>query len=279
MNKKLTLPEIKGIELNILKAFHAYCIENGLQYSLCGGSLLGAIRHKGFIPWDDDIDVFMPRPDYEKLRSLCGGKCLKKRYYLLDWKIAEEKRGKPFMHYPFLKIIDLNTEVDAKDISRKYYSGVWIDVFPVDGLPESASKTKEIYKKTWFWRQLFSLHYCKKIIAKGVLQKIVKMPFLPIARLINGLKICKKLDDLSQTYDYESAEFVGGVIHGYGPQEKIRKTDMEPMDIEFEGCTFMGIKGYDVYLRNLYHDYMQLPPEDKRIRHDFDAWLREDELR
>lgn len=273
--KKLTLSEIKDIELNILKAFHEYCVKNGLQYSLCGGSLLGAIRHKGFIPWDDDIDVFMPRPDYEKFRSLCSGKCLGKNYYIADWKISEHKTEKPFMHYPFLKIIDLNTMVNAKDVSKKYYTGVWIDVFPVDGLPESDRKTRKIYKKIWFLRQFFSMHYCEKIVAKGVLQKIVKIPFLPIAKLMDGIKICKKLDTLSQTYDYDSSEFVGGIINGYGPQEKILKTDMESMNVEFEGCAFMGIKGYDVYLTNLYGDYMQLPPKNKRICHGFDAWIKE----
>ncbi len=271
--KKLSLDEIKKIELDMLLAFHNFCEENKLQYSLCGGTLLGAIRHKGFIPWDDDIDVFMPRPDYEKLRSLWSGKCITENYYLLDWKNPEKKNGRPMMFYPFLKLIDLHTEVNAKDVSNKYYTGIWIDIFPIDGLPSSKKETVKIYKKVWFWRQLFSLHFCKKIIAKGFVQKLVKIPFVPIAKVMNGSNICKRLDELSLSFSYESSGFVGGIINGYGPQEKIEKKVLEPIAVEFEGHTLWGIKGFDTYLSNLYGDYMQLPPEEKRICHGFDAWV------
>lgn len=258
----------------MLLAFHEYCASNGLQYSLCGGSLLGAVRHKGFIPWDDDIDVFMPRPDYERLRSLCGGECLKENYYLLDWRNPKQNSEKSFMYYPFLKLMDLNTEVYATDFSRKYYCGIWIDIFPIDGLPASEKETARIYRRSWFWRQIFSLHYCGKINAKGKIQKLLKTLVLPVARLLCGRKLCEKLDFLSQKYDYAIAPFIGGVINGYGPQEKISKIDIEPMKIDFEGHEVWGISGYDIYLTNLYHDYMQLPPEEKRICHGFDAWIK-----
>ena len=274
--RKLTSDEIKKIELNILLAFHVFCKEHELQYSLCGGSLLGAVRHKGFIPWDDDIDVFMPRPDYEKLRELTGGKCIAEKFYLLDWRNPASDSDKRFMYYPFLKLIDLTTRVDAVDFdARKYYSGIWIDIFPIDGLPESDSATKKIYKKSWFWRQMFSLHFCDKIVAKGLVQKIIKAPFLPVAKIMNGIKLCKRLDDLSMQYNYADCEYVGGIINGYGPQEKLQKKELELTDVEFEGRIVNGIKGYDVYLTNLYHDYMQLPPKEKRICHGFDAWYVE----
>ena len=219
----------------------------------------------------------MPRPDYEKLRLLLSGKCIKEKYYLLDWKTQGEKNEKPLMYYPFLKLIDINTEVDAKDVSQKYYTGIWIDIFPIDGLPVSDSDTVRIYKESWFWRQIFSLHFCKKIIAKGFIQKLVKLPVLPVAKVMDGQKICKKLDVLSMTYDYDSSEFVGGVINGYGPQEKITKEDLEPVEVIFEGHKVCGMKGYDKYLGNLYKDYMKLPPEEKRICHGFDAWVIEEE--
>ena len=270
--KKLSLDQIKKIELDMLLSFHTFCEENKLQYSLCGGTLLGAIRHKGFIPWDDDIDVFMPRPDYEKLRKLCSGKCITGSYYLTDWKVQGEKNSKLLMYYPFLKLIDLNTEVDTKDVSAKYYTAIWIDIFPIDGLPASEKETKKIFKKVWLLRQFFSLHFCKKIIAKGPVRKLMKIPFWPIARMMNGKKICKRLDELSETIDYDSSELVGGIINGYGPQEKISKSLLEPMEVEFEGHVFCGIRGYDVYLSNLYGEYMQLPPESKRICHGFDAY-------
>ncbi len=273
MNKKLNLQEIKNIELQMLLAFHNFCRDNSLQYSLCGGSLLGAIRHKGFIPWDDDIDIFMPRPDYERLRQIAGSKCIQDNCYVLDWRTSKQLKDKPFMFYPFLKLIDLSTEVNTKDFPiDKYYSGIWIDIFPIEGLPNSEVQIKKLYNKSWFWRQIFSLHYCDKIIAKGTFQKIIKLPLLPFAKVLRGKYLCKKLDLLSQKYNFNDASIIGSVINAYGPQEELLKTDIEPMEIEFEGYKFWGIKGYDVYLSNLYHDYMQLPPKEKRIIHGFDAW-------
>ena len=176
------------------------------------------------------------------------------------------------MFYPFLKLIDLSTEVDAKDVSRKYYVGIWIDIFPIDGLPESKKETVRIYRKVWLWRQFFSLHFSKKIIAKGTAQKLVKILFLPVAKILSGKQLCKKLDALSQKYNYDDSPFIGGIINGYGPQEKITKPDISPLEMEFEGHKVWGIKGYDVYLTNLYQNYMQLPPKEKRICHGFSAW-------
>lgn len=274
MRNTMELSDIRKTQLELFDCFVGVCEKNKLRYSLSGGTLLGAIRHKGYIPWDDDIDVMMPRPDYEKLRSLYGGKCLKDNYYLLDWRNPYKNAEKLFMYYPFLKLIDLNTEIDTKHFSQKYYSGIWIDIFPIDGLPASEKETVRIYRKIWFWRQFFSLHYCKQIIAKGRIQKLLKIPMLPIAKLLSGRKLCKKLDTLSQKYDYATSSFVGVIINGYGPQEKISKSDIEPLEVEFEGHRVWGIKGYDVYLTNLYHDYMQLPPEEKRVCHGFDAWMK-----
>ena len=274
MKKELSLEEIKQIELNILLSFHSFCKEKNLQYSLCGGTLLGAVRHRGFIPWDDDIDVFMPRPDYESFRRL-RKEFNRERYCIVDYRYKNDfpKKEKPYMVYPFIKIVATNTELQTEDFNhKKYYTGIWIDVFPVDGLPNSDKKTKRIFFESWLWRQFFTLKNCSRIKAKGVIQKVIKLSFLIPSKILTNCYLCKKLDSLSQTFKYTDSAFVGGIINGYGPQEKINKDDLEPMEVNFEGKKFMGIKGYDVYLTNLYGNYMELPPKEKRICHNIKAW-------
>ena len=274
--KKLSLDQIKKIELDMLLSFHTFCEENKLQYSLCGGTLLGAIRHKGFIPWDDDIDVFMPRPDYEKLRSLWSGKSNVQNYILFDYLMQNKESDKKNMFFPFLKIVDRNTKVMSKDSDcEKYYLGVWIDVFPIDGLPSSKIKTVILYKRIYFYRHLVAAFYKNRITERNIIKKIAKQLFFIFSKMLGIERICKKLDTISQSYSYEFSESVGGVINGYGPQERLHHEDLTASSVTFEGYEFYGISGYDKYLSNLYGNYMELPPETKRITHDILAWKKE----
>ena len=132
--KKMQLREIKDIELDILIAFNKFCQDNNLKYYLSGGTLLGAIRHKGFIPWDDDIDVCMPRPDYERLMKIFPN------IYMNKYKLKTISR-KNFI-CPFAKIIDINTRVDFKYLNN-IDKNLWLDIFPIDGLPKSKKKQIE----------------------------------------------------------------------------------------------------------------------------------------
>ena len=135
--KILNGTEIKSIELEILKEFNAFCQKNNLRYNLAGGTLLGAIRHKGFIPWDDDIDVCMPRPDFCRLISEYKGE---------DSKLKLVYRGIDGYDAPFAKIIRTDTFVKNRFSSRETDKHLWIDIFPVDGLPENIEEVKKIYK-------------------------------------------------------------------------------------------------------------------------------------
>lgn len=146
--KELTLRELQNEELNILKDVHSFCKKNNIRYSLYGGTLIGALRHKGFIPWDDDIDIIMPRPDYDRF-------C--KNYKSVNYKVADMHSEKSFM-LAFARVYD-----DKRTTSISTYPwiskdvGVWIDVFPADGLSLDESKIKWMYKKVICLRRLILL--------------------------------------------------------------------------------------------------------------------------
>lgn len=265
--KKISLEEIKKIELDILINFDAFCKENNLKYYLSGGTLLGAIRHKGFIPWDDDIDVCMPRKDYEKLIKIFPYK-FKDKYILK----ATEKNN--FIS-PFTKIVDSRTVIDLKYVKNKFEKSLWIDIFPVDGLPSNKKKIKEIYIKVSFYRKLLVLNTAKFKTSKGKLLKQIFKPFaIFIAKLIGVKFLIKKIENIALSNSYDKSEYVGAVTWGlYGIGECMKKSEFEKVVyVDFEGYKFPTFSCWDSYLRGLYRNYMELPPVEKRKTHEIEAY-------
>ena len=268
--KKLDSNEIKQMELDLLKSFKKMCEANGLYYTLCGGTLLGAVRHKGFIPWDDDIDVLMPRPDYERLLN---GKeidlsMLPAFYSIVNWKNKTHD-------YPFMKMVDTRTHIEIPYLNDAFKpKNLWIDIFPIDGNPDDVQSLEKLYKKAIFWRQLIRLKTANPKEGKSRLKKVLK-PFLVAGvKALNNDRLCEKLDQIAKTYSFSEQSKIGGVLWGYGPQERIdKKQYLTPVDIIFEGEVFNAPSNYDEYLKGLYGDYMKLPPEDKRITHEMDAYM------
>lgn len=263
---KLNSNEIKEIEFNILLKFDEFCKQHKLRYYLAGGTLLGAIRHKGFIPWDDDIDVCMPRPDYEKAIKLFG--VLDNRYKLRSNKIDD-------FSAPFAKLVDLNTRVVSKTSNSNIELNVWIDIFPVDGLPEKIDTVKKIYKRCYFYRGMLDLCDSKCIDDKNILKRILKIILKPIALIIGSRWFVNKIEKIAMQYEYDTSKYVGIVTWGlYGVGERMLKSEFEkPIKVEFEGYKFPAFSCWDSYLRGLYKDYMQLPPIEKRQTHNIDAYI------
>lgn len=146
-NKKLSSEEIKQIELNLLLKLDEICKKYKLRYYLCGGTLLGAVRHKGFIPWDDDIDVLMPREDFEKLLRL------EKAETRYGGKDCFLKSGNSI--YPFIKLINTNTVLKEKYLSEEFTTGIWIDIFPLDGMPDDEKLSQRNLRKLNFIRPYY----------------------------------------------------------------------------------------------------------------------------
>lgn len=256
----LSREDIRKIQLNLLLSFADFCDRNNLKYYLCGGTLLGAIRHKGFIPWDDDIDVCMLRDDYDKFIELTKENKIKENISISCVEFNNSV-------YPFIKVLDDTTTINC--ISNTEDNKIWIDVFPIDNVPSTKNL---IFKKARFYRNAIYIkitnHYSSGSKFKYNIRKILKffLFFIPTTYF------SKKSNNNSKSYKGES-DYVAGVAWGYGPSERMHKSVFEGTKYAtFEGHEFKIIPQYDVYLSALYGDYLQLPPENKRYYHGFIAY-------
>lgn len=268
--RKLTFEECKKIELDILLDVAKFCDDNGLEYFMAYGTLIGAIRHKGFIPWDDDIDIYMPRKDYNKFIELFKGEGKPERLEAIHPK-------HPMSRHPFMKVIDTRTAKYEKGYS--YPDGVLgidIDVFPLDGQPDDEEEFNKWYDKLY---KLYLLDYLSNRNGEGSLKRRMAHIGIKILNLFMPLKkIRKKTAALHEKYPYESSKYVGSVecIASY-------KNDRMPKELfegyswcEFEGHKFKAPKGYHEVLTALYGDYMQLPPEEQRVNpHLTEAFMKD----
>lgn len=265
--KELDNNEIKNIIFEILCVFSEFCDEHDLRYYLCGGTLLGAVRHKGFIPWDDDIDVMMPRPDYERLHVLMRKEAIKPYY-----KLISIEAGNSF--WPFAKILDTRTHIECQYTTAD--KCLWIDIFPMDGLPNNKKKSDKLLSRAPLLKIWFGRCTAKIGTGKGWFRKIIKIPIIILLRLYTPDRIARKMDNLARQYDFNKSEYVGGVAWSLGPQERMKKIDYLPYcDVEFCGRKFHAPACWDYYLTKLYGDYMKLPPENQRINHEFIAYIAE----
>ena len=265
MKKKpefLNLEEIHSALLGILVEFDRVCRENDLHYSLAYGSLLGAIRHKGFIPWDDDIDVSMPRPDYEKFYELIkSGKVTLNKHFLLA-----EDRGKK-AEYPFLKLMDDRYSIKSRTHIEVPY--LFLDIFPLDGYPDLPEK-----KKKHIHRKILVLNFAVDMTRWYVVDhwwcymlRVICFWWY-LAFLIWGRKnIIKKINKLVQKYPYETHKESDCTCWGY-TSDPMPKTAYESYcEAEFAGHSFMVLSDWDGFLKERYGDYMTPPPPQKRMTH------------
>lgn len=260
--KAITLDELRSVQLDLLQKTADFCEKNGLRYFLCGGTLIGAIRHKGFIPWDDDIDIAMPRPDYDQFVKTFNQPNNYYQVVNLD--------TNPDYAYSFAKVYDNRTIMNELHYPGDTF-GVYIDVFPADGVNE-VTQIKKIMllhkflntKKANYYHRTFS----KKII--NTFGKLLLLPF-------SAHKIAEWMDNEARKYAFGSVPMAGVIANPLGIGEMVDKSVFDS-DIyqEFEGRKFRVPIGYDTWLRSIYGDYMQLPPEEHRVtHHTFEAWWKD----
>lgn len=264
--RQLSVGESQQIALEVLKTVADICEEQSLRYYLIYGTLIGAIRHKGFIPWDDDIDIMMPRPDYNKLLEY------------LDKNIDKYPNLRVFNHdvckeYPYMitRISDQRYKI-IMDNEKEYGMGLFIDIYPYDGLgntPEEALKygmkgdrlSSLCYQAT---RERYAIE-----TTTSTLRKIMKLPVFLYAKMRGKDVFQKKLKALENNLDYDSSEYIGCVVWLSGGMKDIfpRKWFEEYEVVPFDKYEFRIPKNYDEMLRKIYGDYMQLPPEKDQVGH------------
>lgn len=243
--------------LNILLAVDKVCKEHNLRYYIWAGTMLGAIRHKGFIPWDDDLDIAMPRPDYDKLMEHAA-EWMPQPYEVVA---AETDATYPL---PFAKIQDASTTLIER-MHLKYLGGIYIDVFPIDAVPQEGFYRMLQFARYEYWKRvLYLLHRDPYKHGKGASSWI---PLL--CRKFYTLQgVQKKIRTLLKKYDYELAMTVADYDDGRrGAMDK--RILGKAKDYIFEGVNVKGVEQYDTYLKNKYGDYMTIPKDADKRQHNF----------
>ena len=260
--RTIELEELRSIQLDLLQKTAEFCEKKGLRYFLCGGTLIGAIRHKGYIPWDDDIDIAMPRPDYDEFVSIFN----RQNSYCRVVELSNE----PDYSLAFAKVYDNRTILRELHYKKAPY-GVYIDVFPADGVKNLAQINKiSILHKVLNTKKA---NYYKRTVSKKVINTLGKLLLLPFS----AHQIAKWMDDEARRYTFGSLPMAGVIVNPLGPGEMVDKSVFDShVYREFEGSKYRVPVGYDVWLRSVYGDYMQLPPEEHRVsHHTFDAWWKD----
>lgn len=250
--KRMSLEEIKNKEKEILQFVDEFCSKNNLRYWVCGGTMLGTVRHKGFIPWDDDIDIFMPWEDYKHLLDLFpkdGRYMIKSRDYM-----------DPEKHLEFFsKIIDTTTLVLEDQDTYQKLAGVWVDVFPLSGLPDDKTERGVLYARfREIEKEMWESFYTKD----GSFEAFSKY--------------YKEQDKLLGEYDFDSSDYAGtlGTAEGDRDQTSIQVFE-DTVRMQFEDIRINVPVGYDEYLSHKYGDYMTPPEESKRVsNHTIEAYMQ-----
>lgn len=256
---ELSIHELREVQLAVLEKIDAFCRAAGITYYLGWGTLLGAVRHGGYIPWDDDIDLVMMRADYEALErqfpgSAQGGDLA-----------VRTSSNTPEWPYPFMKVCDASTLVIG-DLKTPIPIGVNVDIFPVDGLPESGLRAGLQMREIKLVRRLWAL----RTMTPRVGRARTKQAVLWFAKLFLGKSrvsiLVKRWEKSAQRFPAEGAERVG-MRSGPVDWTVDRRALGGPVDIVFEGRTFWGPAEPDSVLETIYGDYMRLPPVDKQVTH------------
>lgn len=267
--REMSLQDVQRVSYKILKDIHQFCLKENIRYTLQGGTLLGAVRHKGFIPWDDDVDIAMPRPDYERFILTYKSD---KGYRLFSRELPSTRD----VHLAFSRVCDTkDTYVDCKAmpwISED--TGVWVDIFPLDGIDNPSNWDHNILSPTWWryktiwilwqivrWRRRAEKPYnmCVSYSHKRVWLIGKMLSFIPYS-------IIDKQINLLRSVPFDNSEYyIQGAYMAYG-QREIHRTDLfKSMKlIEFCDESFYTLSDYNQALKEKFGNYMELPPENKR---------------
>lgn len=262
--KEMDLKDVQAISLEILTEFDGFCKKSNLRYTLAYGTMIGAIRHHGFIPWDDDIDVMMPRPDYDKFIELYKDN----ENYVC---IAAEKKNSLLA---YARLVEMKrTFVRPAAPWSNMDTGIWIDIFPVDGVEDDKNDFSKTAKEGYeLWRKVVLARqgYGKLSVHRPLMWNLKRL----VKKLLYSYKRYSYLDSLLQLchrYDYDKCGHVSNLSHSLYASKSFFPKNMfeEYIDVLFDNLTFKCIKDFHIFLSMIYGDYMELPPIEKRKDHSF----------
>lgn len=264
--KPLSLNEIKQTEFELLKIFDTFCRENNIRYFLSNGTLLGAVKYKGFIPWDDDVDVLVPREDYDRLIAM---------FQDSDKVCLMSVEREPRYLYPFAKLCDTTTVKDETSLDNGVTLGLNIDVFPLDAWDDDIKNAKREAREIKANISRLSLAKLRRPNAPGAVKRLAQAVLMVGCKLGGSRKFLKTIVDLANRKDQVESRYLGCKAWCiYGEREIIpAEVFASTVEVEFEGQAFPAPIGYDTYLRSLYGDYEQDPPPEKqKTHHSFTAY-------
>ena len=269
--REITSEELKEILVEMLVDIDEYCAANNLKYFLAYGTLLGAVRHKGFIPWDDDIDIMMPRQDDERFISSFNS-CSRKNYIEV---ISHQMEKKYYLAYA--KVVHKDTMVEEA-VRSNYHIGAFIDVFPIDNLSNELETARKEFDSISLYRNILNIKNMTTRKGRSIIKNLVVilgnvllMPF-PKSYFITAIdKRAKKNEGIKEP------KFLANIVLGVYGEKEIMPTEWlrTEIKVDFEGRKFNIPENYDLILSQLYGDYMVLPPIEKRItHHGIKAWWK-----
>ncbi len=265
MRQRLDIEACKRIQLEILDDIDAFCKAEGIRYSLAYGTLIGAVRHKGYIPWDDDIDLIMPRPDYDRFL----------KEFTSEQNVALDLSHSDNCIETFTKVCRKGTVMVDRYLGRELW-GINVDIFPIDGGPETGLESHYEAidrKKEWIPRLCSFYKVVKKNKVLWFLKYLLKRIRYPYFGSCVSVKA--QIEHDLRACPFENAPLASSYY--YGVQEfRPREWFESYTTLVFENKTYPVISQYDAYLRCQYGDYMQLPPEEERVsHHDYDSFLED----
>lgn len=270
--KRMTLQEIQQVNLEMMKDIHAFCVKNGIHYSLAYGSLIGAIRHKGFIPWDDDIDIMMPRPDFDRFS----------REYKSEkgFRLSSVYDDDTYVNYT--RVYDDRTLVVCPAKASKKKTGVWIDIYPIDGISDDAEESRKQFQRlrsytrlVMKWRMCLHALTMKSIIMK--MKAVIRLPQLKITHKGGFPYWHQQICNICKEHAFGSTKRCSSLVcmeANRDDKQEIFPTDdfSTYMLVPFEDQQFYVASGYDDILTVIFGDYMKIPPKDKQVSHIIHQW-------